>query len=90
MCSCQVTEQNIHNILFIKVHEIFQLDLPKRYESFEETSHNVSERELYGYQCIGQYIMHHLYKKTRNSKNYKSTTNQFILSILEPCRNSYS
>ena len=40
---------------------------------------NASEREIYGLQYIGRYVMLQLYKKLRISKA-KTTTSQFILS----------
>ena len=47
---------------------------------------NLSDREISGLQYLGGYVTHILYKKLRNSKNYKSDEFQQIMALPLACR----
>ena len=47
---------------------------------------NLNEREVCGMHYMAGFVLHKLYLKHRNSKNYKSENNQQIMALLMACK----
>ena len=61
----------------------------KKQNQFEDTvfNRNLSNREISGWQYLGGYVIHTLYKKLKNSKKiYKSDEFQQRMTLLSACR----
>ena len=55
-------------------------------ENDEIFTKSLSEKELAGMQYLGGYVLHKLYKKIRNSKNFQADKSQQSASILLACK----
>jgi len=51
---------------------------------------SISDRELAGLQYLSGYVIHKLFSKERNSKNYKSAESQEAMTILQAARSTVS
>ena len=60
----------------------------KKENQFEDAVliRNLSDREISGLQDLRGYVIHNLYKKLRNSKNYKSDGFQQSMALRSACR----
>lgn len=71
-------------LLLIKLADILLIKHEnKQRKQIEETSHNLSPRQLAGLQYIGGYILHKLHKKIKNSNKWQTSEAQTCIAILE-------
>ena len=85
--------KNINNkylrVLFIKLGNLLWINLNKNTHDFFKQIRDPSrtEKEIHGLQYLrGGYVLHYLYRKLKNPKNWKSEDHQVAISILEAGR----
>lgn len=74
-------------IILIKLADlIFVKHQGKERKVVEENAHSINDRQLAGLQYLGGYVLHTIYKKIKNSKQFKNKLSQECLVILEAAR----
>ena len=68
----------------------YVFSLPKRNSEIEKNviTKSISDRELAGLQYLSGYVIHKLFLKERNSRNYKCVESQEAMAILQAARST--
>ena len=82
----EVKEYTSKIILIKLADSLYTRHQKKQRKEVEETSHNLSDRQLAGLQYLSGYVIHKLYKKSKNCKAWSSPENQIKQHILKTCR----
>ena len=84
--------QSVSTLVLVKSGQAFINKVQNKEKSvIGETCYSLTERELYGLPYIAGHIIHNLYRKIKNSKNWKNNESQDCIPILQSYKeNNYN
>ena len=77
-------EEHISKLILIKLSDFLMIKHQQLEKGIiEDGVYNLSKRQLAGLQYLAGYVVHQLYKKIKNSRNWQSNESQCSIAICE-------